>query len=235
MLRRLREETLIVVERTRLEQDDSIERRQRASPIRRVKVNELQVAQHPGQDVPRAARFQHRRIQLDRLPVDLSETRANLVEGENLAADERIDDQLAALINRLNQEMSREGNAEEVDAEPAADFQIYHRKRNRNSEPAIDHVVQKGISRVFKILGVALESLQLEQEMRKQLDILDGVFAGANYGFRFARQRRQLVQVRVDVEVGILFLCDQQRASRQGHRLPFRNHRKFTSRVVHSC
>src|SRR5258705_5051475 len=102
MFRRLRKETLIVVkrwleafealektaafdqvlERARLEQNDSIERRQRASPIRCVEVNELQVAQHPGQDVPRAARFQHRGVQLDRLSVDLRETRAHLVESE---------------------------------------------------------------------------------------------------------------------------------------------------------
>src|SRR5437667_1366917 len=105
MLWRLRQETLIVVERrleafqalekasaldqvlkrARLEQNDSIERCQPASPIRRVEVNELQVAQHPSENVPRAARFQHRRIQLDRLPVDLRETRANLVERENFA------------------------------------------------------------------------------------------------------------------------------------------------------
>src|SRR5258707_7183107 len=184
MLRRLRKETLIVVkrwleafealektaafdqvlERARLEQDDSIERRQRASPIGDIEVNELQVAQHPSQDVPRAARFQHRRIQLDRLPVDLGETGANLVERENFAADERIDDQLAALINRLDQEMSRKRNAEEIDTEPPADFEIDHRKRDRNSEPPIDHLVQERISWVFEILRVAFETFQFEEE-----------------------------------------------------------------------
>src|SRR6202158_4728926 len=129
--------------------------------------------------------------------------------------------------------MSRERNAKEIDAEPAADFEIDHRKRDRNSEPAIDHIVKKRISRVFEILRVALETLQLEQEMRKQLDLLDGVLAGANYRLSFARQRSELVEVRVDIEVGVFFLRDQQRAAGQGHRLPGRNHRKFASRVVH--
>src|SRR4029077_2947579 len=90
---------------------------------------------------------------------------------------------------RLDQEMSRERHAEEIDAESAADFEINYRKRDRNSEPAIDHVVQKRISRVFEILRVALEALQLEQEMRKQLNFLDGVLAGANYRLGFAGPR----------------------------------------------
>src|SRR5260370_628767 len=163
MLRRLRKKTLIVVERgleafelfeetaafdqllerARLQHDDSIERRQRAIPVGRVEVEDLQVTQHPRQDVPCAARFQHGRIQLDRLPVDLREARANLVEGENLAADERIDDKLAALVDRLDQEMSRERHPKEIDAKAAADLKINHRERDRNSEASIDHVVEK--------------------------------------------------------------------------------------------
>src|ERR1700689_1334241 len=73
--------------------------------------------------------------------------------------------------------------------------------------------------------------------MRQQLDALDRVLARAHYGLGLARERRQLVEVLLDVEIGILFLGDQQRAARQWHRLLRRQLRKFPSRVIHmrSC
>src|SRR5260221_7856126 len=130
MLGRLRKKTLVVVERglkafqpleqaaaldqlverARLQHYDSVERRQRARPIRLAHIDDLQVAKDARQDVTRAARLQHRGIQLYRLPVDLGQPRANLVECENLSANERIDDQLAAFVHCLDQEMRREGD-----------------------------------------------------------------------------------------------------------------------------
>src|SRR6202044_1978111 len=137
-----------LVERARLEHDDAIERRQRAQPVRRAHIDDLQVAQNPRQDVTRTARLQHRGIQLDRLSVNLRQARAYLVKRENFSADERIDDQLATLVHRLDQEMIRERDSVKVDAEPAAHFEVDQRERDRQSEAAIDHVVEEGVARV---------------------------------------------------------------------------------------
>src|SRR6202451_2322955 len=156
--------------------------------------------------VPSAARCQHRRIHLDRLPVNSREARANLVERENLAADIGIDDQLAALVDRLDQEMVRKGDAVEIETEAAADFEIHQRQRDRQSEPTIEDVVEKAVARVVVVLRVALEAFELEQKMRQQLHALDRILAGADDRLGLAGERRQLVEILVEGEGGIFFL-----------------------------
>ena len=101
------------------------------------------------------------------------------------------------------------------------------------SEAAIEDVVQKRVARVVVVLGVALEALQLEQKMRQQLDALDGILAGAHDRLGLTRERRELVEILVDVEIRVLLFRDQQRAARQWHRLFGRKRRKFPSCIVH--
>ena len=69
--------------------------------------------------------------------------------------------------------------------------------------------------------------------MRQQLDALDSILAGAHDRLGLTRERRELVEILVEVEVGVLFFGDQQRAARQRHRLFGRERRKFPSCIVH--
>src|ERR1700723_1074616 len=70
--------------------------------------------------------------------------------------------------------------------------------------------------------------------MRQQLNPLDGILARADDWLGLARQRRNLIEMLVNVEVGILFFRDQQRAARQWHRLLRRKRRKFAPCIVHA-
>ena len=167
-----------------------------------LQINRLQVAQHADQDVPRADRLQVLRRNLDRLAVDLGQARTNLIEGQNRAIIKRIDDELAAFIDCLDQEMSREADAKEAQAEAAANFEVKNGERDWNAPAAIEDFIQKRVARVGVFLAIALEALLLEQKMRQELDLLDGVVAHLDDHLGLARKRCDFVEIFVGFEVG---------------------------------
>src|SRR5580704_14871704 len=146
MLGRLREKTLKVVERgleafealvqratlhqlfqrTRVEQQNAIERRQRARRIAILEIDQFQIAENANQDVPDPDWLKVRRRHLDRLSIDLGQARANFLQRQDGAFGERVDNELAAFVDRLDQKMGRETDPVEIEAEPFADFQIKH-------------------------------------------------------------------------------------------------------------
>src|SRR5216683_3781509 len=167
------------VNRARFEHQDAVERGECARPVGPAQVDSFQVAQHPRQDVARADCLEHRGLHLNRLAVDFGEAGANLVQVENGPAVERVDDEFAAIVGRLDQEMVRKGDTEEVQAKAAADFDIDQRKCDGKAEAAFEHVVQKGVARVAEILAIAGEAFALEQELGEELNAFDRVGAAA--------------------------------------------------------
>src|SRR5208282_80540 len=236
MLGRLRKKTLKIVERgleafealvqraalhqlfqrTRVEQQNAIERRQRARRIAILEIDQFQIAENANQDVPDPDWLKVRRRHLDRLSIDLGQARANFLQRQDGAFGERVDNELAAFVDRLDQKMGRETDPVEIEAEPFADFQIKHGERNRDAAAAVNHFIQKRVARVGILLAIALEALLLEQKMRQELNLLDGVVAHFDHHLGLARQRRDLIEILVEFERRIFFLRDKQRTTRQG-------------------
>lgn len=184
--------------------------------------------------MPAAHRLEHRRLHLDRLAVNLFEAGADIFEVEDRAAVERVDNQLAAFVDRLDQEMRREGDAEEVKPGAPADLEVNHRERDRDTETALQHVVEKRVARVDVVVAIARKAGPHEQEVGERLHALDRVLGLAQRALRRAPQRRQTFEVMGDVEVGILLLGDQQGAVGQRNRFACRDAGKFGPRRIHS-
>ena len=222
-----------VVGRARLEDQDTVERGERARPVGAARVDVFQIAQHAREDVPPAHRLQHRRLQLDRLAVDLFEAGADVVEVEDRAAVERVDNQLAALVDRLDQEVRGEGDAEEVEPGAPSDLEVDHRERDRDAEAALQHVVEKRVARVAVVVAIARKAGAHEQEVGERLHALDRVLGLAQRALRRAPQRRQMLEVVRDVEVGIFLLGDQQGAVGERNRFASGDAGKFGPRRIH--
>ena len=222
-----------VVGRAGLEDQDSIERGERARPVGAARVDVFQIAQHARQDVPSAYRLEHRRLQLDRLAVDLFEAGTDVVEVEDRAAVERIDYQLATLVDGLDQEVRRKRDAEEVEPGAPADLEVNQRERDRDAEAAFQHVVEKRVARVGVVVAIARKAGPHEQEVRQRLHPLDRVFGLAQCALRRASQRRQMLEVVRDVEVGIFLLGDQQGAVGERNRFTCGDAGKFGPRRIH--
>src|SRR5208282_4833967 len=206
-------------DRARLEQQDTIQRPQRARPVGCFRIDAFEIVQYLREDLPMACALQHRGMQLDRLVINLRKAGLDLIETQDDAAGKGIDQKLAALVDRLHQKMTRKCHTVKIESEAAADFEVDDRKRYWDAEPALQHFVQERIARVAVAFFVALEAFLLEQEMRQKLHALDGIVPGADDWLGFPCQLRELVDARFDIEVRILLLGDKEGATSQRNRL----------------
>ena len=96
------------------------------------------------------------------------------------------------------------GHADAVQLQPAAatDLEHHDAERDRDAEVAVEHVVEERVARVAVVGLVAAEALGHEQQ-RRQLT------GRAARGAR--RERVELREPRVDVEIGVRVRGDEQR------------------------
>ena len=112
----------------------------------------------------RADRLKHRRIHVDWLAVNLGQASLDLVEAENHAGVERIDDEFAPFVHGLDQKMRWERDAEKVQTEAPSDLDVNDRQRNRDTEAAFKDVVKKRVARIAERVAITIETLLPEEK-----------------------------------------------------------------------
>ena len=73
------------------------------------------------------------------------------------------------------------GQPHTVDVQAHAPAHLYHQhgERDRNAEPAVEHVVQAAIARIVVVVAVAAEAFLLEEELAQPVERLHRIAHGA--------------------------------------------------------
>jgi hypothetical protein len=104
-------------------------------------------------------------------------------------------------------------------AEPARDFHLHHRQRDRIAEPALEHFVDVAVARVVVLVVVAGVTKFLEQMAVDRLHLQRPAFDRIDLLAQMRGVALQQGVVQVRIEIGIFVACDQQRGAEQRHRL----------------
>src|SRR3546814_1237060 len=93
-------------------------------------------------------------------------TRCRSVDVDRAAAVERSHHQHAVVHRQPHQEVARERNAIERHAEPARDFHLHHRQRDRIAPPALEDLVEVAVARVVVLVRSEEHTSELQSLMR---------------------------------------------------------------------
>ena len=137
----------------------------RASPpVPQGRVRRLQVAEHADEDLTRGDRGEPARVQRTAAWAHPGEQRLAAGTVEELAAVKGIEEPVPAAAHCAHDEMPRQPDARRLESGPRRHGHVQHRERDRNPEPALDHVIEEAVARIVVVLGVPPEPLLLEQE-----------------------------------------------------------------------
>ena len=200
--------------------DDAKE--QLLDPERHVKIalaliDPLEIVDHPLEDLTVQRAPEELGPERHPAAVRLLQERTALLFGQDLAAVERVDEDVGHRLPAgvTHQEVSREGNPGEAAADPAADFQVDRGQRDRDPDPAVEDVVQERVAGVVVLLPVAAEPHLLEQQAVQMRDLAGGALASLHASPDLARHLVQAGEVPSHVQVGIFFARDQERGVTQ--------------------
>jgi hypothetical protein len=115
---------------------------------------------------------------------------------------------------KSHDEVGREADAVDRQAEPPADLDQDQGERDRDAEAPVENLVKKAVSRIVVFLGVSAESLLLEEKLAHAVKAAERVLPQAS-GPNGGGEAVQPEEVRLDVQIGILGSGDEQRGSRQ--------------------
>ena len=170
----------------------------------------FQVAQDARQDLFRCRTGEV--VPLERRVVAEGSAQAHdtLLRGHETAL-ERVD-QKRALPHVAQEEVSREVHAFHVQFESSRDFDVQDGKRDRDTRPPLEHLVQVAVARVVVFRSVADEAHLLEQEPVQPSEPLgDAGTRAPKPGARLLGQRVEPAQVMRHVQVGTRLGRDQER------------------------
>src|SRR5690606_22313877 len=197
------------------EQQDPVDHRERPAVVPGVQVDPLQVHEQPDQDVLLPDRPQILRLHADHAAVHPIQELLRLILELDPPAFERIDQDPQRLAFVANQEMPRESHPDQRQPEPPTDFEIDHAQRDRDSEPAVEDIVQEGVPHIVVRLDVAPETLLLEQNPVQFLEYDERRGFVAEPVVDPLGPEVELPQIRPQLELRILLGRDQERARRQ--------------------
>ena len=123
-------------------------------------------------------------------------------------AAERVEQHRRRTDPRAHHEVPGQADARDVQTDPPADLHEDHRERDRNTEPAVEDVVEAAVARIVVRLDVAAEALLLEQELAEAMQAVERVVGPPR-----ARPLREEVEGPervVDREAGVLDLGDEE-------------------------
>ena len=188
--------------------------------VTRAAVDLLQVAQHARQDVARRRRLQEqteRRLEVADQPLAPPIRSQPLVEilARQRAPVERIDDHLALRHTQLDQEVPRKRDAARDQAELPRQLDVEQRQRQRDAAPLYQHVVQIAVAPVVVVVDVAGKTELLVEETVQEAQPLHRCRVGRHALLQTQRERVDLRQHHLHVELRVLVLGDRHRRLEQ--------------------
>lgn len=126
-------------------------------------IDRLQIAEDARDDCAGGRRGEVIVMELDGLASDCGDALSARVAIEQGPLVEGVDEQDSALSDRSDDEVVWQIDAGHREADAIGDGEVNDGKADRDSEPAIDDLIDVGIAGVFVVGRVALESLFLEE------------------------------------------------------------------------
>ena len=180
-------------------------------------VDNLQVVQHPRQDVQVVDHLQKGVLPLQVRAVDFLDPFGAVFRRQELAGVKRIHVEGLGMGAVAHDEVPGQADAVDRQTGAAAHVDIDDGEGNRDADLALQHLVQKAVARVVVVPAVAAQAVFLEEtgiEAGNDAMRLELHAQAARNRFRHAVEALQAV---IDIQIGIRFQGDEKRAFGQAH------------------